>query len=196
MRPIRTHSKRQSLKIHRKLTISPAIIYVKFCDRIETQLNKSSLNYESGMVKSRVTHKEPIMGLRYSPYLETNTRDFGLYLWWAFCISMPNIKSTKQTLELAQELNKRGIKTILEHWDGHKHVDIYLPGVPLNIEVNGLQHYTNPLQIISDFNRVYYSDQSKCHTLSITNQLIETHLQEIATAIEAVSKKFLSKEKS
>ncbi len=102
---------------------------------------------------------------------------------------MPKIISTKQTLKLAEELNKRGIKTQLEYWDGHKHVDIFLPDVPMNIEVNGLQHYTNPLQIIFDFNRVYYSDQSKCHTLSITNQLIETHLEKIANAIKEVAKK-------
>ena len=109
---------------------------------------------------------------------------------------MPNITSTKQTLKLAEELNKRGIKTILEHWDGHKHVDIFLPNVPLNIEVNGIQHYTNPTQIISDFNRVYYSDLSKCHTLSITNQLIETHLTEIATAIEGVARNLTLKMKT
>jgi hypothetical protein len=100
---------------------------------------------------------------------------------------MPNITSTPQALRLAEELNKRGVKTILEHWDGHKHVDIFLPDVPLNIEINGLQHYTNPVQIISDFNRVYYSDQSKCHTLSLTNQLIETHLHEIADAISRIT---------
>ena len=101
---------------------------------------------------------------------------------------MPKIISTKQTLELADELKKRGLKIELEHWDGHKHVDIFLPDVNINIEVNGLQHYTNPFQIISDFNRAYYSDQTKCHTLSITNQLIETHLKEIADAVEAVVK--------
>ncbi len=110
-----------------------------------------------------------------------STRD-GLFVF------MPKIISTTQTLKLAEELNKRGIKTELEYWDGHKHIDIYLPDVPLNIEINGLQHYTNPTQIISDFNRVYYSDQSKCHTFSITNQLIETRLKEIADAIEGVAK--------
>ncbi len=101
---------------------------------------------------------------------------------------MPNITSTPQTLKLAEELNKRGIKTILEYWDGHKHIDIFLPDVPLNIEINGLQHYTNPTQIIADFNRVHYSDQNKLHTLSLTNQLIETHLMEIATAVEKLTK--------
>jgi hypothetical protein len=63
--------------------------------------------------------------------------------------------STPQAIKLVEELIKRRIKVEPEHWDGHKHVDIFLLDVPLNIEINGLQHYTNPAQIISDFNRVY-----------------------------------------
>ena len=39
------------------------------------------------MVKSQVMHKKPIMRSHYLPYRETDTRDFGLYLWWAFCFS-------------------------------------------------------------------------------------------------------------
>ncbi len=27
------------------------------------------------------------MGSPYTPYRETGMRDFGLYLWWAFCVS-------------------------------------------------------------------------------------------------------------
>ena len=42
------------------------------------------------MVKSRIRHKEPIMGSPYTPYWETNARDFGLYLWWAFCFINTN----------------------------------------------------------------------------------------------------------
>lgn len=100
---------------------------------------------------------------------------------------MPKLISTKQTLALAEELKKRGLKVELEHWDGHKHVDIFLPDIPLNIEVNGLQHYTNPKLIISDLNRVYYSDKSEYRTFSITNQLLETHLKEIADAIKNIN---------
>jgi len=38
------------------------------------------------MAKSRIRHKNPIIGSPYTPYWETNARDSGLYLWWAFCI--------------------------------------------------------------------------------------------------------------
>lgn len=42
------------------------------------------------MAKSRVKHKEPIMGSLNSPYRETGMRDFGLYPWWAFCYQIFN----------------------------------------------------------------------------------------------------------
>ena len=47
------------------------------------------------MAKSRVKNKEPIMGSLNSPYRETGMRDFGLYLWWAFCIKNNYIKCLK-----------------------------------------------------------------------------------------------------
>ena len=52
-------------------------------------------------------HKEPIMGLHYVPYRETYTRDFGLYLWWAFCclfnIKFMENKSIKQKIRNTYE---------------------------------------------------------------------------------------------
>lgn len=96
---------------------------------------------------------------------------------------MPNITPTKQTLLLADALNKCGIQTILEYWDGHKHVDIYLSQSGMYIEVDGIQHFTNPSQILSDMQRNYYSNISNHHTFHVTNQLIETHLSEIVSAL-------------
>ena len=46
---------------------------------------------------------------------------------------MSNIRPTKEALLLNKELNKVGILTELEHWDGHKHVDIYVPAGKLYI---------------------------------------------------------------
>ena len=43
------------------------------------------------MARSRVKHKDPIMGLLNSPYTETYARGFGLYLWWAFCIALRQV---------------------------------------------------------------------------------------------------------
>ncbi|NCS98740.1 hypothetical protein GW764_00990 [Candidatus Parcubacteria bacterium] len=38
------------------------------------------------MVKSPIRHKEPIIGSSDWLYRETGIKDFGLYLWWAFCV--------------------------------------------------------------------------------------------------------------
>ena len=104
---------------------------------------------------------------------------------------MPNITPTTQTLDLVGALTKRGIKVETEYWDGHKHVDIYLPENRMYIEIEGIQHFNSPKQIISDLKRDYYSDKENHFTFRITNQLIETHLEEIADAIAQLSKEKL-----
>ncbi len=94
--------------------------------------------------------------------------------------------STPQTLKLVKALEKRGVKVETEHSDGYKHVDIYIPKNKMYIEIEGLQHFTEPKQIISDLYRDYYSDKENYFTFRITNQLIDTHLEEIANAITKV----------
>ncbi len=101
---------------------------------------------------------------------------------------MPNIKPTKQVMMLADALRQRGVILEIEKWDGHKHIDIYIPNDNLYIEVDGLPHSTNVKQIISDFNRDYFSFKGGFFTKHITNELIENHLDEIANAIAEVAK--------
>ena len=97
---------------------------------------------------------------------------------------------TKQVLLLVEALEKRGVEGIeTEHWDGHKHIDIYIPNVQLYIEVDGVQHYTSPKQIVSDLNRDHFSDNDEFFTKHIPNELIDTHLEEIADALVSVIKK-------
>jgi very-short-patch-repair endonuclease len=126
------------------------------------------------------------MGLSNWPYQETGTRDFGLYPWRAFC--MTNITPTKQALDLATALRERGVEVVIEPWDGHKHIDIRIPNTRINIEVNGLQHYTDPKQILADFKRAHYSDVENFSTFPVTNQLIENYLNKIADAITQIVK--------
>lgn len=95
---------------------------------------------------------------------------------------------TKQTVALADALKTRGIRVETEYWDGHKHIDVYLPDARIFIEVDGLQHYTNPRQILADFKRDHFSDGDDIHTLRLTNQLVETHLDEIVNAVVRVVK--------
>jgi very-short-patch-repair endonuclease len=94
---------------------------------------------------------------------------------------------TPHTLLLADALRSRGIYLELEHWDGHKHVDIYIPQDNLYIEVDGVPHYTHVDKMISDFNRDYFSFKSGYFTKHITNEALETHLEAIANAIAKVA---------
>ena len=95
-------------------------------------------------------------------------------------------KSTPQTIMLANALETRGIHVELEHWDGHKHVDIFIPKAKIYIEIDGVQHDMRPKQIFSDFNRDYFSAKEGFFTKHITNQEIENHLETIANAIAKV----------
>lgn len=99
---------------------------------------------------------------------------------------MPNLIPTNHALLLASELEKRGVQVLLEHWDGHKHMDMFIPGVNICLEIDGLKHYVNPSQIISDLHRDYYSNREEIFTKHIPNELIDTHVEEIADAIKTV----------
>jgi very-short-patch-repair endonuclease len=94
--------------------------------------------------------------------------------------------ATKQVKDLVRALTERGVAVKTEYWDGHKHVDIFIPENGMYIEVEGIQHFTNAGQIISDLKRDYYSDIENHFTFRVTNQLIETHLEEIADAVTQV----------
>ena len=96
---------------------------------------------------------------------------------------MPNITPTKQVQQLADALRKRGVELEIEHWDGYKHIDIYIPKDKLYIEVDGPRHYTDHVRFVADLNRDYFSFKDGFFTKRITNELIDDHLEEIADAI-------------
>lgn len=96
---------------------------------------------------------------------------------------MSNIKPTKEAILLNEALRKEKIKTELEHWDGHKHVDIYIPAGKLYIEIDGIQHYTNVKQITSDFQRDHYSDDEGFRTLRLPSSIIFEEVDYIVKAV-------------
>lgn len=102
---------------------------------------------------------------------------------------MPNIVPTKFTEELANALRAKGLEIELEHWDGHKHIDIYIPKAAIYIEIDGLHHFTNPDQIEADFKREYYSEMEKLDTIHIPNELIFEHIAMISDAIVEVARR-------
>jgi very-short-patch-repair endonuclease len=101
---------------------------------------------------------------------------------------MPKLKSTKETLALAEALRKRGIEVELEHWDGHKHIDIFVPSIKLYIEVDGIRHDISAIQIAADFKRDHYSNKGQFYTKRFSNHAIVWHLNAIADAIAEIAK--------
>ena len=98
-----------------------------------------------------------------------------------------NGKSASASARLLYEaLKTRNIDAILEYNDGHKTVDIAVLDAKLFIEVDGLQHFTNPEQIMRDFKRSHYSDGDDFRTFYVTNQIIERYLDQVADALAKV----------
>lgn len=100
---------------------------------------------------------------------------------------MPNNIPTDHEDKLVDALRKRGVDLEVHHWDGHKHVDIYIPKDNLYIEVDGIQHIIKPERIISDLNRDYFSFKDGFFTKHVSNEAIDTHLDQIADAIAHVA---------
>jgi very-short-patch-repair endonuclease len=99
---------------------------------------------------------------------------------------MYKVEPTENALLLNDALNKVGIETVLEHWDGHKHIDIFIPKGNIYIEIDGPQHYTSPRQIVSDFQRDHYSDDAGFHTMHIPNEMVQKHPMKIARAMKKI----------
>jgi len=98
-----------------------------------------------------------------------------------------NLPSASASAKLLYDaLKSRNVDAILEYNDGHKTVDIAVLEAKLFIEVDGLQHFTNPEQIMRDFKRSHYSDGDDFRTFYVTNQIIEKYLDDVADAITEV----------
>lgn len=95
---------------------------------------------------------------------------------------------TKEAAELKAALEKQGVRVLVELHDGHKHIDLAIPKAKLNIEVDGIQHLTNPQQILADLNRGYYSHKNGFNTMHIPNEMIRLHLKDISEALAEASK--------
>lgn len=99
---------------------------------------------------------------------------------------MGNIKPTKAALLLRDCLKEKGIETVLQHWDGHKHVDIFIPSASLYIEIDGIQHYVRASQIVSDIERDYHSYKEGFKTFRVPSFVALTNYKSVVSAIEKV----------
>ena len=99
-----------------------------------------------------------------------------------------NIIPTKETRDLKEALEEQGIRVYVELDDGYKHIDLAIPKAKINIEVDGIQHLTDPHQILADLGRGYYSHKNGYDTMHIPNEMIRKHLKEISEALAKASK--------
>ncbi|MCR4274780.1 MAG: hypothetical protein NUW02_01895 [Candidatus Campbellbacteria bacterium] len=95
---------------------------------------------------------------------------------------------TKEAGDLKDALEKQGVRVLVELHDGYKHIDLAIPKAKINVEVDGIQHLTNPHQILADLGRGYYSHKSGYNTMHIPNEMIRLHLKEISEALAEASK--------
>lgn len=81
---------------------------------------------------------------------------------------------TLEARKLGKKLEQLGNwNVIFEYYDGHKCVDLRLPGPKVDIEVDGLQHSITKQQALSDIKRTYYSYKNDGFiTLHIPNILV------------------------
>lgn len=93
---------------------------------------------------------------------------------------------TQNAILLNDALCHLGIETKLEHFDGHKHIDIFIPKGKIYIEIDGAHHYTNAIQMVTDFERDHHSDDDGFHTLRIPNEVVEKQAIKIARAIKKI----------
>lgn len=96
---------------------------------------------------------------------------------------------TRTEKMLYDALIKRGVKAELGYSDGFKTVDIAVLSAHLYIEVDDLRHFTDPDQILRDFNRNHFSDGDDYRTFYVTNQIIDKYVDKVADALTEVVKK-------
>jgi very-short-patch-repair endonuclease len=96
---------------------------------------------------------------------------------------------TPQAKKLHEALNERGVENELEFYDGHKHIDIYILGARLNLEVDGKYHLTDPEFLFRDLQRDLYSHLDGKDTIRIPNSYVDNYLDQIADAIAEVAKR-------
>jgi very-short-patch-repair endonuclease len=104
-----------------------------------------------------------------------------------------NHTPTKQARMLYEALREKGVNAQLEYSDGHKTVDIAILDAHIYIEVDGIQHFTDPEHIMKDFKRSHFSDGDDFNTFHVTNQIIDRYLNEVVDAlvkvVEMIAKK-------
>jgi len=97
-----------------------------------------------------------------------------------------NNKPTKETKMLYLALKERNIPVEIEKYDGFKSIDLAIPNMKFNIEVDGSHHNLDLKQATSDILRTFHSLEKGYFTLRIPNILIKQKLNETADCITRI----------
>ncbi len=97
-------------------------------------------------------------------------QEFGYSLCMKCQDKLDDSEATEFAIELYLALKSRNLPVVLEYNDGHKTVDIAIPG-KLYIEVNGGYHNTRK-QAMTDLTRSLYSLKDHIPTIPIPNYLL------------------------
>jgi len=95
------------------------------------------------------------------------------YAYYAKHTEKVKEKASPQAIKLCDALKKMGYDARLEQWDGHKHIDIAIPNLKINIEIDGMQHVYDKKQALADLKRTYHSFKKHYMTFRIPNKLID-----------------------
>lgn len=91
--------------------------------------------------------------------------------------------ATDHAINLYFALKVRGVPATLEKVDGYKSIDIAVPCVKVNIEVDGMHHAYNGRQALTDLRRTLHSFRKGYSTLRIPNVLTEYDIEQTADLI-------------
>lgn len=94
---------------------------------------------------------------------------------------------TKEERALARALASLGVRVRTGVPDGYKTIDISMPDARIDIEVDGMHHFTDSRQIIADLDRGHYSHRDGYDTMHIPNEMVRHHCAAIARALAIVA---------
>ena len=103
--------------------------------------------------------------------------------------------ATAQAVDLYLALKSRNFPVVLEYFDGHRHVDIALPG-KLYIELNGTYHQAIT-QAMTGLSNAVYATEKKIPTIMISHAMLDNPgtfarvVDELSKACRVMSKPWI-----
>ena len=88
-----------------------------------------------------------------------------------------------EAIQLYYALKEAGVKSMLEWWDGKKSIDIAIPRVKLNIEIDSKYDKLTEHEAINNLEEAMHSFQNGFTTIRITHIVVRYYLNETVNNI-------------